>query len=434
MFRYAISVFTLGVLPLAAQTPPEPLSLEQALEIADRANPDYQLARLQIAGAEAQAAVVKSGLKPQLTAFLQAAYQTTNLQGIGLTFPGVPDRVGPFSTFNVRPQLTQTVFDAQLLANTRAARARVVLTREQSLTVREQVRAAVIDFYLLALQASSRLRAAEARVRSFDAIRQQVADRVEAGSANQLDLARAVEQVERARIQVTYAKRDRDVITTQLVRALGITVTGPAELRPVAQTVALPLKQDDALALAMAERPEMKSVLARRAVLEQELKAAQRERWPKFGIAADAGAYGATIPSVVSTYTVAGTATIPIWTSGRIENEIKGTKIRLEQWEQERRQTELAISQEVAQACLEAQAAETARKSAGLAADAARQSLELAKLRYEAGMTTNLDVVTAQSNLSEAEEEEIRTTFDGLLARARLARAQGDARGFLTAR
>jgi outer membrane protein TolC len=35
-------------------------------------------------------------------------------------------------------------------------------------------------------------------------------------------------------------------------------------------------------------------------------------------------------------------------------------------------------------------------------------------------------VVTAQSNLAQSEEEEIRNRYDLLLARARLAQARGD--------
>lgn len=434
MRLHTIRVFAFACLPALAQTPAEPLSLERALEIAAKANPEVQLARLQMAEREAQAAQASSAWRPQLNGLLQTTYQTSNLQGIGLTFPGVPDRIGPYSTFNARPQLSQTVLDLQLLAQTRAAGGRVRQAEEDALLAREHVLASVIQFYLRALQASSRLRAAEARVRSFDAVRQQVADRVEAGSANKLDLARAVEQVERERTASAYAKRDRDILTTLLIRALGLTATGPAELLPLPTRAAMPSDRHEALSTALRDRPEMRVLNARRSVLELEARAASRQRLPKFGITADAGAFGSTIPASVSTYLVAGTVTIPIYTGGRIENEMKAARIRLEQWEQERRQAEVAIAQEVAQSFVEADGAEAAHTSAEKAAAAARDAVELSRLRYEAGLATNLDVVTAQSALTEAEEEEIRARFDGLLALARLAAARGNARGFLASR
>jgi outer membrane protein TolC len=434
MIRHSLLALVFCATVVSGQTPGGILTLEQALDIAARANPDLQLARLRQAEHAALAAQTRSGLLPQLNGLVQTTYQVTNLAGIGLTFPGLRDRLGPFSTFDARPRLSQTVFDAALIASTRAAKERIKQAEEDTSVTRERVLGSVIQLYLQALQASSRLRAAEARELNYEAIRRQVADRTEAGTANKLDLARAVEQVQRERVAVAFARRDRDVITTQLIRALGLTTTGPAELAESVNAAPMPPAEDDALNIAYAARPEMRSLAMRRAVLERELQAASRQRWPKFGVVADAGAFGATIPTTVSTYLVAGTVTIPIYTGGRIENEVKAARLRLEQWEQERRQVEVAISQEVSQALLEVKAAERASGAAAVAAQAARDSLELARLRYEAGLATNLDVVTAQANLAQAEEEEIRTRFERLQARARLAQAQGNTRGFLAAR
>lgn len=412
----------------------EPLTLESALEIAGKANPDVQLARIRTLESEALALRERSALRPQLTGIVQSAWQVTNLAGIGLTFPGLDERIGPFSTFNARPQLSMTVVDLSLVARSKAAQLRVNQAREDAASVRESVLGAVIQYYLLALQSESRWRAARARLASSEELLRQVSDKESAGTANRLDVARAREQVERERIQVVYARRDRDALATQLVRALGLENTTGVELAEGFQAQALPADRPAAVNEAIALRPEMKSLTAKRAVLQRELEAASRQRWPKFDVTADFGAFGPTIPSSVSTYIVAGTMQVPIYTGGRISSEIKAARHRLEMWEQERRRMEIAIAQEVAQSWLEAEAAESARGSAAQAAGAARESLELAKLRYEAGLSTNLDVVTAQSNLAQAEEEEIRTRFDSLLARARLAQARGNASGFLAPR
>ena len=69
-----------------------------------------------------------------------------------------------------------------------------------------------------------------------------------------------------------------------------------------------------------------------------------------------------------------------------------------------------------------------AAEAAGLSAGAARKVLELARLRFEAGMATAVDTVTAQGALAEAEDGEIRARYEAQMALARLAFARGNVR------
>jgi outer membrane protein TolC len=94
----------------------------------------------------------------------------------------------------------------------------------------------------------------------------------------------------------------------------------------------------------------------------------------------------------------------------------------------------LQVEQEIAQAQVEREAARAALGSSAKAAAAAREALELSRLRYGAGLATNLDVVTAQGEVSETEEEEQRTRYETLVATARLAAAQGDVMAFVRGR
>ena len=54
------------------------------------------------------------------------------------------------------------------------------------------------------------------------------------------------------------------------------------------------------------------------------------------------------------------------------------------------------------------------------------KALELSRMRFGAGLTTSVDVATAQGALAEAEDAEIRTRYEWYAAEARLARAEGD--------
>ena len=57
----------------------------------------------------------------------------------------------------------------------------------------------------------------------------------------------------------------------------------------------------------------------------------------------------------------------------------------------------------------------------------ARQEVERATRRFEAGITTNIEVITAQSDLARADDNRIEALYRFNQARADLARSVGNA-------
>jgi outer membrane protein TolC len=408
----------------------EVLTLEQALARAEQASPVVQQARLRALEQEAQSLVARSGLGPQLGIAMSQTYQTSNLQGIGLTFPGIPSRIGPYRVMDARPRLTQTVLDLSLLSRYRAERERIGQAKEEAGTVGEKTRLAVIDLYLQALLAGSQARAAAARVETAQAVLNQVTDAEQAGTGNKLDVARATQRLETERAAMIRMTRNKQMVVTMLKRTIG------AEQGEAVEVAAIVAAEPAAASLetALQTRLEMRALEARGRALREELRAAERERWPKVGAFGDWGALGQDPTNAVSTYMVGVSVNVPVWTSGRIENGVKSARQRLAQWEQEKRALVLQVEQEIAQAQVEREAARAALSSSAKAAAAAREALELSRLRYGAGLATNLDVVTAQGEVSETEEEEQRTRYETLVATARLAAAQGDVMAFVRGR
>lgn len=397
------------------------LTLEQALATAETASPEVQQARLRVLENEALALVQKSGLLPQLSASLGLTYQTSNLGSIGVGGLSFPRRVGPYRIFDTRPRLTQTVLDLSLLSDWRAAQARTGQRKQEAEVVAEQTRLAIVQVYLQALAAESRMRAAASRVETARALLSQVRDAEQAGTSSKLDVARAVQQLETEISNSVLARRDRDALITLLKKTIGLEQSGETEL------VDLTLAGD----AAGSERAELKALAEKGFTLQHELRKAQRERWPKVSAFGDYGVQGSDPAYSLSTYAVGLSVSVPLWTSGRIENEVKAARSRLSQWEQEKRAQSLAIDQEKAEARLRREAARQALGPASRAAAAARETLELARLRFGAGLTTNVDVVQAQGNLAQAEEAEIGIRYESLLAAANQARADGDVMAFL---
>ncbi len=412
--------------PATAQA--QPLSLREAVDRAASQNPDLAVARLRILESEAQAGAVRSRYLPQLNGTVSQTYQTANLQGIGLIFPGFPDRIGPFRVFNARPVLTQTLFDGGLIAELRQAREAFQQNRHNVEAVREATQWSVVELYLQALQAQSRIAASQARLSTARAALDQARERQQGGAASALDVVRAQQEMENEDATRIQAERDLDVLKAALKRTIGI--EDSFELAALPNTPQPLPPVSPGFAAALDARPEL--LAEKSAVRQAELgvQRAKREYWPQASFTGDFGVLGQSPTRSLSTYSVGATVTFPIWTSGRIEKEIAAARAREKQARESLRRAQLAVREDVERARIEWQSAADALQAAQRATAAARESLELARLRFGSGLSTNLDTITAQGRLAEAEDFEIRTRYDVLRARARHARALGDVRQF----
>ncbi|BDC51355.1 hypothetical protein F183_A36710 [Bryobacterales bacterium F-183] len=393
----------------------QPLTLKEAVARIETLNPDTATARLQVLERQAQAEAVKSGYQPQANLTVQTAYQTSNLQGIGLVFPGFPSRIGGFRTFNARPQVTQTVLDLSLLSQIRAARANTRVAEAQQRTVRDDLAIAVVTLYLQTLQADSRIAASDARLRTAETIVTQAKDRESVGTGSKLDVARAVEQLENERIVRTNAARDAAVLRTLLAQAIG-TDQAPAALeRPAFATIAEPQT-----------RPELLVLEERARAAQLETEAARRQKYPKISAFADWGVLGAGPDRAIGTYTVGASFTVPLWTGRRIENEIAAARVREDQIRVDQKRTQLRITQERTAADAELTAARDAFAASVRAAQASKETLELATLRYQGGLASSVDVQIAQGAFAVSEDQRIRSEYEVMLAEAKAAKASGN--------
>lgn len=397
---------------------PRMLTLKEAMDQAGRLNPEVQLANLRILEAEATTKNVKSAYQPQVGVAVTGAYQTINLTNIGLFIPGFKDRVGPFRTFDARPRVTQNLLDLSLLSSIKGSKEREAERKFDAQTAKEATLLAVLQIYLQIQQAESRIKAAEARAVTAQAVLAQAREFEQAGTASKLDVARAEQQFYLEKTSIAAARGERNAMLTMLLRTVGIEQEDVAVEAP--QIVVKPL------AVVAASRPEVRAMDSRIRSAEWDRQRAERERLPRLAFVGDFGVAGAGPDRSLSTYGVGATLTIPLWTGGRIEADVQAAKVRIQQAQQQRRNVELQVAQEVKQAQAEADAALVGLRSAEEAVQASRTSVELARLRFTSGIATNLDTITAQGALAAAEDVAIRTRYEYFLARARYARAVGD--------
>jgi outer membrane protein TolC len=423
------TVFAASLFAFAAQAQSK-IPLASLLERTAEQNPAIQIARLKTLELEVQAKIASSAWEPQMHLRVTQAVMTYNLATIGLEIPGLAARQGPFRYFDARPVVSKTIFDKSLLTTIQAARERIELAKLETETVREASMFAVTELYIRILEIDSRLAASAARTKTAEAVKDVTRKRLEAGAATRLELESAQQQVHSEALLRISLERDRATLRTLMAQTSGSDQLD-FEVETIAPGPPVAITEEEALAKAVSQRSDLRvmGVMAKVAGLERD--AARREKLPKVTAMGDYGVIGAGPDRSLSTFTVGATASMPLWTGRRLENQAAAAELRKREAELEERRRKLAIVQQIRQALVEAQTAQLALLEANRAKATATEVYSLSRARYEGGLATNLPVVIAQGEIAQAEDHEIRSRYQLLLSQARLAHATGDVRAFL---
>ena len=375
--------------------------------------------------------VARSDLLPRLVADASATAERLNLAAIGVqgtVIPGFtfPTVVGPFSLYDVRARLSQTVFDRTAWQNFRATSA---LVRANELTIedtRDLIVLAVGGTYLQVLAVGARVDSARAQLETANALYQQNAQRRAVGIVAQLDVDRSQVQALTQQQRLVSLEADFAKQKITLARMIGLPPVESYLLGDrVAFSAAPPLTLEDALRQAREQRADLKAAGAQVEAAERALAAARAQRLPTVNVNADVGTLGNTPESSQVTYAVAGAVRVPIWLGGRTGALILQAEAAVDQRRAELEDLTSQVEADVRKAFLDLRATTTQVEVAERNRQVAGQALTLTRQRYDAGVSDNVEVIQAQEALSTAELDYINSIFSHNLAKLNVARAIG---------
>ena len=182
-----------------------------------------------------------------------------------------------------------------------------------------------------------------------------------------------------------------------------------------------------ALQQALQSREDYRAAQEELRSAEQAKQAAEMERAPKLGIAADYGALGTSPGNAILTWNVAVGLRIPVFEGGRIHAEVADTDATLRQKQAQLEDMRTRITQEVENAILDLDAARKQVEVAKAALGYANRALTQSRDRFSAGVTNNIEVIQAQEALANANELWGTSLYEYNIARVALARATGTA-------
>jgi outer membrane protein len=436
---------TLSGIGVTAQETSNTLTLDQAFAAALKQHPTLLQADAQIGAARSRMGQAHAGMMPSLV--LQGTATNGPLGAPAFGAIGNPALYGapPLSVqgmagdpikkqFGGGLNITQTLFDFGRTQHLVAARRGLLFAAEEDAEAQTAlVLLEVQQSYLNVLRARQLMRVLEENVRQRETTVKQarlfVEGQLKAGVDLQLALANAAE----ANVGLIAGQNDLRSAFAALNSAMGATklteyTLVPSDAVPTNGTpAALPLPSvEQAITLALAQRPELKSMAFQRQAADQSIRGVRSELLPRFDAIASLGVVN---PGRVITnsqnYAVGLAVSIPLYTGGLVEGRVSEEKQKRDITAAQEQQTVETVKLQVTQAWLSLQTQEAQVKAAQEQVTSADASLQLASERYRLQLNTLVELTDAEGLAIRAQAFLVNAQYDQQQARALLDWATG---------
>ena len=424
-----LTLWACGSVAFAGQTKPlpSPLTLEDALSYALSHNPELTIVKEQLKEQKGILVQTTALSLPSITA--NASYQQVDrdLQETSSAWAAGQ------KSWAADVTLRQTLFAGGSVmqgvrasyAQTQAASARVTSAIEATVySVKEAFYRVLVDRQIISVREES-LQVLEEQLKNVQA-------KYDAGVASEFERLQAQVAVANERPSLIRAQNDYRIAVQTLLSVLGASAKenlSPEDVQGELKPELLSVELIDLLAKAEVSRADIRAA-------NRDFAAAQSSVW---------AARGAYLPTVVafggydwqkSTLTskmddyIDGWSfgvkvSVPVFNSFSDEAKVASAKARRRQASAAELKTRLGVAVEVRQAYSQYDQAKEILSSSEQVVEQARESLRMAKARYAAGSSTQLDVLQAQSAFSQARLSHLQAQYDTIVAVARLQKATG---------
>ena len=416
-----------------------PLTLLDAVRRALEQNLQVRQAALQVAVARAQVAQALAGLFPTASVAGSNTQQTAppasklsgtiNIPGAGITgepftatLPGNPP-----PQWNVKGLINWALYTGNAVQD-QIAIARANLRGQESAfaATAGQVVLAVRQAYFNYVQSEGQVSAAQ---RAVDASQEDVrvtGARVRVGASPQFDLLQAQVQLAQAQRTLTQAKAAAVLAEQQLAAVINVPISSQIS---ATTPMGLPTPPPDVEALvrqALQGRPEVAQAQAGIQAAQAAVDLAASGLRPVISVtggpAIATNDLGSS-PPVTWTGTIQ--MTLAVFDGGLTAAKVEQARQQLTISRVQLDQTQQTVEQQVRAAYLNLQQAAEQLASAQAGLVAAQEALRIANVRFQAGVGTQLEVVTAVQNLAAADAAVVQARFQYNLALAQIDQAVG---------
>jgi multidrug efflux system outer membrane protein len=254
-------------------------------------------------------------------------------------------------------------------------------------------------------------------------------ERFASGVISELDVHQFESEVAVPAAALAQARRLRSQREHELATLVGRTpfrIPATADLATVVEAVQVP---DSLPASLLARRPDVREAERGYAASVARVGVAQASRLPTISVNGYYGTQSNSLDnlfiSATEVYQLQAGVTIPIFTGGRLANQSRAAGARAEQARLQFEQTVLQAFREASDALVAVRTAREQRVAQQSQVVALRKASELARIRYQGGVASYLEVLDAERQLFSAELGLSQTQLLELSAAVGLYRALG---------
>jgi outer membrane protein len=277
-------------------------------------------------------------------------------------------------------------------------------------------------------------------------------NRFQAGAVPALTVQRDEAEAAAAQQDVTNAQRDVDIALVNLKTVMGVhpgsrldladtngyepsaafidglTAQAPPRIAPKkasGEGTNLPDDVSALLRLAERQRPELQAAAQRVQGAQADTSVARSAFQPQVNLFAMGDFQASRGSSGFAGTTFGVAASLPLYNGGERHARVEIADAERQRQEQERQRMALLIAQEVNTSLLNLRAAEQNIQTAQKALTSAREGYRVALQRYEAGRSTNVEVLDALAARTQADSNVVKALYQYNVARDQLVHAVG---------
>lgn len=402
-----------------------PITLQQAVDIARRNNPTLQVAKLEVDRSQALLKEAQAALLPNLT--FQSQLQR-NISPQGELQLRANRRVAEVNgteildaqninfgtqTFNNTFELNyDTGIDGARSARIRAAEEQVSLRQLEFERVTEDLRLQVTSAYYNLQEADGRVRVGEAAVDNAQKSLEDAEALERAGVGTRFDVLQAQVTLANEQQSLTNSLRDQRVSRRRLVEQLNVNES--IELLaadPIEPAGFWRLSLDETIIAAFQNRAELEQQLVQRDLSVEQKQIALSQIRPSLSLFARYSVLGfntddsdwRAVRGWADGYTLGATMTWNLYDGGVARARAKQNQVEIAIAENRFAELINQVRREVEEGFLELEASFENISTAELGLEQAREALRLARLRFQAGVGTQLEVINSQTDLTRAQ-------------------------------
>ncbi|URD52399.1 TolC family protein [Chroococcidiopsis sp. CCNUC1] len=421
--------------PLRFPTKPEdvqvvgaqPITFQQALDLAQRNSTQLREARLNVERSQAQLRQALAAEYPRLDLETGVTNQGQNL------FSEEPEQFfgGQIDTnetgVNGNLSLSYDLFTSGLRpANIRAAEEQLRFNRLDLERTQEELRLNVANDYYELQRADENVRIQRSSVNNAQASLRDAQALEQAGVGTRFAVLQAQVQLAQATQRLTDALSQQRIARRQIATRINLNdsiVVTAAD--PVAVAGQWNFSLENSIVLAFRNRAELEQQLAQRNISEQQRRAALAELGPRISLAAQYSLNDTfdDDTNFQDGYSLGGRLNLSLFDGGaaraRARQEEADIAIAETNFAGQRNQ----IRFEVEQAFSQLQSNLENIQTTSVALEQSREALRLARLRFQAGVGTQTEVIDAEDDLTQAEGDRVNAILNYNRALAQIQRS-----------